>query len=89
MEMLEEFGGCTKVTSCSQSTILLQTAVVLASLIPGLRDAGWQATQLTHKQLKNTNLRHPHIHWAYTYKINKEETPPCMFHSPTPQGTLR
>ena len=34
--MLEDFGECTEVMIYPQSAILLQTAVVLASLIPGL-----------------------------------------------------
>ena len=38
--MLKDFGGCTKVMSCPQSTVLLQMAVVLASLIPGVMNAG-------------------------------------------------
>ena len=38
-------------------TTSLWRAVVLATLIPGLIDAGWQATLLTYKQLKDTNSR--------------------------------
>ena len=34
---------------------LLRRAVVLAFLVPGQIDAGWQATQLMHKQLKHAN----------------------------------
>ena len=87
--MLENFTGHTEVVSYCQSAILLQMAVVLTPLIPGLMNAGWQATWLTHKQLKDTNLRHPSKPWAHTYEISKEETLPCMFNSPTPCGTPR
>ena len=87
--MLEDFGGLTEVMFYPQSAILLQMVVVLASPILGLMNAGWQATWLTHKQLKNTNLRHPSEPWAHMYKVNKEETLPCMFNSPTSHGKLR
>ena len=54
-ETLDVFGWLTKVMIYSCSTILLQSVVVLASLIPGLIVAGWQDIWLTHKQLNNTN----------------------------------
>ena len=41
MGMLEDVGGHTDVTFCPQSTIHLQSAVVLASLIHSLMNAGW------------------------------------------------
>ena len=44
------------------------------SPIPGLMNTGWWATQLTHKQVKDTNLKHPSEPWAHMYEINKEET---------------
>ena len=89
MGMLGDFGGCTEVMSYHQSAILLQTAVVLATPVLGLMNAGWQATWLTHKQLKNTNLRHPSEPWPCTYEINKGEMFSCMLNSPTPCRTLR
>ena len=67
MGTLEDFSGCTEVASCPQSAVLLQMAVVLASLIQGLMNVGWRATQLMHKQLKKTNLRHPSKPWMYIY----------------------
>ena len=76
---LEDCGGQTEVASCPQSAVLLWTAMVLASLIPGLMNAGWQATKLTHEQLKSTNLRCPSKSWACMHEINKEETlPVCL-----------
>ena len=54
-EMLAEFSGLTKVTIDPICTTLLWRVVVLASPVLGPIDAGWQATQLTHKQLKHTN----------------------------------
>ena len=87
--MLEDFSGHTEVASCPQSAVCLQTAVVPASLIQGLMNAEYWPTQLVHKQLKKTNSRHPSTPWMHTYEINKEETLPCMFYSPTPCGTPR
>ena len=87
--MLEDFGGFTKVMSHPQSAVLLWMVGVLVSLIPGLMNAGCWATQLTHKQLKNTNLRHPSEPWTCMYEISKEETLPCMFYSLTQCGTPR
>ena len=46
-----EFGGLTDVTIYPTCTTQLWRAVAHASPIPGLIDAGWQVTQLTHKQL--------------------------------------
>ena len=54
-EVLDEFGGLTKVAIYSHSVILLQTVVVLAFPIPGLTNAGSWDTQLPYKQLNNTN----------------------------------
>ena len=87
--MLENFSRHAQVLSCPQSAVCLQTAAVLASLIQGLMNAGWWATQLMHKQLKKTNLRHPSELWMHTYKINNEETLTYMFYSPTPCRTQR
>ena len=53
-EMLDVFGGLTKVTIYSDYMILLKTEVVLTSLILGLRDTGLQNIWLLHKQLKST-----------------------------------
>ena len=53
--MLDEFGGLTKGAIYPTCTTLLQRAVVLAFPVPSHIDAGWQATQLTYKQLKHTN----------------------------------
>ena len=53
--MLGEFGGLTEFTDYLMCATLLQKAVALAALVLGLIDAGWQATWLTHKQLKHTN----------------------------------
>ena len=58
-EMLDEFSGPTKVTIYPCNVILLQMVAVLAFLISGLTIAGWQGTQLEHKQLNNTNWVHP------------------------------
>ena len=55
MGTLGEFGGLTEVAIYPTFATPLQRAVVLASLVPGPVDAGWQVTQLTHKQLKHTN----------------------------------
>ena len=54
-EMPDEFSGLTEVAIYPHNMILIQTIAVLAFLIPGLTIAGWQHTQLTHKQLNNTN----------------------------------
>ena len=53
--MLDEFGGLTEVTIYPACTTQLQRVVVLAFLVLGQIDAGWQATWLTHKQLKHAN----------------------------------
>ena len=50
--MLDEFSELTKVANYTMCTNLLQKVEVLAALIQGLIDAGWQATWLTYKQLK-------------------------------------
>ena len=89
MGMLEDFSWCTEVASCPQSAIHLWMSVVLASPMQDLMNEGWWATQLMHKQLKKANLRCPSEPWMCTYKINKEETLPCMFYSPTLHRTLR
>ena len=51
--------GLTKVMTYPVCANLHQTIVVLAALIQGLRDTGWQVTQLTCKQLKQTNSGYP------------------------------
>ena len=86
--MLEDFGGHTEVMSDPQSAVLLQTVVVLVSLIQCLMNAGWWATQQMHKLLKQTNLRCPSEPQMCTGEINKEEILPCMFHSPALCRTL-
>ena len=53
--MLDEFGGLTEVTIYPMCATALQRAAVLAFPVLGQIDAGWQATQLTHKQLKHTD----------------------------------
>ena len=55
--MQGQFSGLTKVTIYPTCTNSLQRAVVLAFPVLGPIDAGWQATQLTYKQLKHTNSR--------------------------------
>ena len=55
LEMLDGFGGLTEVAIYPMDTTLFWKAVVLAFLVPGYIDAGWQATQLTYKQLNHTN----------------------------------
>ena len=45
--MLDEFGGLAKVMIDPTCVTLLQRAVVLALLVLGQIDAGWQVTQLT------------------------------------------
>ena len=57
--MLDGFGGLTKVAIHPECANLLQRVVVHAAAIQGPIDAGWQATQLTDKQLKHTNSRCP------------------------------
>ena len=48
-------GGLTKVAIYPVCTNLLQKVAVLATPIQGLRDIRWQTTQLTCKQLSQTN----------------------------------
>ena len=67
-----------------RSTILLWMAVVLASPIPGLTNAGWQATQLAHKQLQDTNSSIQANLGCILLRYTNKGTLPCMFHSPTP-----
>ena len=69
--MLGDLSGLTKVVIYPQSAILFWMAVVLASLIPGLINAGWWTIWLAHKQLKITNWRHPSKPWAHMSEINK------------------
>ena len=57
--MLDGFGGFTKVAICPMHVNSLQRVVVLATVIQGPIVTGWQATQLTYKQLKHTNSRYP------------------------------
>ena len=51
--MLNAFGGLTKVMIYPTCTNSLQRVAVLATLIQGLIVTGWQATQLTYKQLRH------------------------------------
>ena len=55
--MLDGFGGLTEVAIYPTCATSLQRAVVLAFLVPGQIDAGWQVTWMTYKQLKHTNSR--------------------------------
>ena len=55
----DESGGLTEVTIYPTCAISLQRVVVLAFLVLGQIDTGWQDTQLTCKQLKHTNSRCP------------------------------
>ena len=54
-ETLDEFSGLTNVAIYPACATQLWQAVVLAFPVPGQVDAGWQATQIAHKQLKHTN----------------------------------
>ena len=63
--MLDEFGGLTDVVIYPMCANLLWRVVVLATLIQGLIVTGWQATQLTYKQLKHTNSRYPRQPWVH------------------------
>ena len=53
--IVDGFNGLTKVVIYPACATQLQRTAVLTFLIPGQIDAGWQATQLTHKQLKHTS----------------------------------
>ena len=53
--MLDGFNGLTEVVIYPTCITQLRRAVVLTFPVLGQIDAGWQATQLTHKQLKHTN----------------------------------
>ena len=57
--MLGGFGGLTEDTIDPTCATSLQRVAVLATPIQGPTDTGWQATQLTYKQLKHTNSRYP------------------------------
>ena len=52
---LDEFSGLIEVKIYPTCATQLQRAAVLAFLVLDQIDAGWQATQLAHKQLKHTN----------------------------------
>ena len=52
-------GGLTKVAIYPMCTNSHQKNVVLATLIQGPRDTGWQVTWLMYKQLKHTNSGYP------------------------------
>ena len=71
MGMLGDFSGHTEVTIYPESTIPLWKAVVLASPIPSSMNAGWRATQLAYKQLKDTNSSHPSEPWTHMAEINR------------------
>ena len=67
-------GGLTKVAIYPMCAHLLRKIAVLATPIQGLRDIGWQVTQLTCKQLKQTTQGTKITLGTYSW-INEEHFP--------------
>ena len=88
--MPDGFDGLTEVTKVMiypMCATLLQRAAVLATPIQGPIVTGWQATQLTYKQLRHTNLRYPRYPWACMVEQIKNTS--LSGYYPTPQEALR